>query len=172
MRMDGCRESSCASSPPSLHCYFSSLPSSSSSSFHCLGPLSARFSRFFPLTSFSRHYPIKLFFFSVLYFSVPPFFLFRSASIYGCILSLVSRGSLSRDRIINKVWSGVLLPHIATHTHTHTLLNSPRSSIRGRGERRLRVPQRTCSLCTDWDYKKAQIYFLFCFGGQQINSVL
>lgn len=120
MRMDGCRESCCASSPPSLHCYFSSLPSSSSSSFHCLGPLSARFSRFFPLTSFSRHFPIKLFFFSVLYFSVPPFFLFRSASIYGCILSLVSRGSLSRDRIINKVWSGVLLPHIATHTHTHS----------------------------------------------------
>lgn len=89
MRMDGCRGSCCASSPPSpplfsspyppLLLFFLSLP--------LLGPLSAPFSRFFfPLTSFSRPFPIKLFFFRFFILPFPFFFLFRSASIYGCIL--------------------------------------------------------------------------------------
>lgn len=59
-----------------LLCFFSTAVSPSSFFFFffsLLGPFVCSLFKVSPLTSFSRHFPIKLFF-PVLYFSTPPFF--------------------------------------------------------------------------------------------------
>lgn len=105
MRMDGCKGSCSAPFCPLLRCFF-----------HRPGPFVCSLLKVFPLTSFNNHFSIMLFFCSLF---LSPLFWFHSGPSMATFY-LLSPGSLSRDSILNKVWGGVLLPHILTHTCTHT----------------------------------------------------
>lgn len=114
----------------------------------------------FPLTSFSHHFSIMLFFCSLF---LGPLFFFGFHS--GQPLSMaafypLSPGSLSRDSIINKVWGGVLLPHILTHTCTHT---AEISTLLHQRERRAQAKGSQESTFSFYGgrLKKPRIFFFF-----------